>query len=288
MDTIGIIGAENSHATHIARTLNVDSAVDGFSVDYIWGETEEFARRAAEEGQIPTIVDSPEEMRGKIDGLIVDHRHPKYHLEAARPFIRDGVPTFIDKPFCYRAEKGREFLAEAREVGTPVTSFSVLPWQESFRAWREEADQKGDVLAASSYGPGDVESQYGGIFFYGVHQVDMLLTAFGPGVEAVRVDRNGNGTLAQLMYVDEKTVSMNLLKQGSPGFGIHAVCKGGLVASAVTMDEQQYLSGIRAFTEMFRTGVEPVPHEHILGTVEVLEALEKSVNSGQTESVGCA
>ena len=58
-------------------------------------------------------------MLGKIDALIVDHRHAKYHLEAATPFVKAGIPTFIDKPFCYRVEEGRKFLAMAHKLGNP-------------------------------------------------------------------------------------------------------------------------------------------------------------------------
>lgn len=39
-------------------------------------------------------------MPGKIDAPLVDHRHAKYHLEAATPFVKSGIPTFIAIPFC--------------------------------------------------------------------------------------------------------------------------------------------------------------------------------------------
>ncbi len=42
---IGIIGAENSHTAAIAKTINVEKLVKGFSVDYVWGETEEYAKK---------------------------------------------------------------------------------------------------------------------------------------------------------------------------------------------------------------------------------------------------
>lgn len=80
---IGIIGAENSHTAAIARALNVDKLVKGFSVEYVWGETGKFARTAAKQGQIAHIVSNPKEMLGNIDALIVDHRHGKY---ISRPF----------------------------------------------------------------------------------------------------------------------------------------------------------------------------------------------------------
>src|SRR5690606_32129724 len=86
--TIGIIGAENSHTAGYGRLFNVDRAFPGMSVKYVWGETEGFARTAMEKGSIPNMVKDPNDMLGKIDALIVDHRHGKYHLEPAIPFIK--------------------------------------------------------------------------------------------------------------------------------------------------------------------------------------------------------
>jgi hypothetical protein len=40
---IGIIGAENSHTAAIAKLINVEQKIKGFSVDYVWGETDAFA-----------------------------------------------------------------------------------------------------------------------------------------------------------------------------------------------------------------------------------------------------
>lgn len=71
---IGVIGAENTHAVDIAKFINVEKKIRGFTVDYIWGETRQFAEEAAKKGDIPNIVENTEDMLGKIDALIVDHR----------------------------------------------------------------------------------------------------------------------------------------------------------------------------------------------------------------------
>ena len=89
---IGIIGAENSHTIGFGRMFNIDKKFPAAEVKYVWGENAEFARNAAEKGSIPHIVKDPREMLGEIDALIVDHRHAKYHLEAATPFIKEGIP----------------------------------------------------------------------------------------------------------------------------------------------------------------------------------------------------
>jgi len=282
---IGIIGAENSHSAAIAKTINVEKLVEGFTVDYIWGETEEFAKKAAEAGGIPAIVKDPAEMLGKIDAVIVDHRHALHHLPAVWAFMERGVPTFVDKPFCYRAAEGKKFLAEAKKHKTPVTSFSVIPHQQTFKDFKASLPGLGEIKAGTMYGPCDLESVYGGVFFYGVHQVEASLEAFGYDVTSVLVTRNGENATGQLLYADGKVVTMNFIKNGVGGFNISAMGDKGIAHQTLTFDANAYLGGIKTFTEMFRSGEEPRPYEQILKPVQVLEALEKSVASGKIETV---
>lgn len=283
---IGIIGAENSHTVAIAKLINVDKLFKGFTVDYVWGETKEYAQKAAADGQIPNIVSKTDQMLGKIDALIVDHRHPKYHLEPAIPYIKAGIPTFIDKPFCYRVKEGKEFLEIAKKHKTPVTSFSVIPNQKSFndfcKLMRKEA---GNVLAGSSYGPCDIKSKWGGIFFYGIHQVEMVLKAFGYNVAKVLVVQNGNGSTGQLIYDDGKIVTMDLVKEGCSTFGISVIGSQKILNAPIVYDKSHYIPGIKRFTKMFKTGQEPETYENMLIPVAVLEALEKSVKSRKIERV---
>jgi len=283
---IGIIGAENSHTAAIATLINVEKKVKGFTVEYVWGETAEYAQKAAQTGQIPHIVKSPREMLGKIDALIVDHRHAKFHLKAALPFVKKGIPAFIDKPFCYRAAEGIAFLKAAKAAGAPVTSFSVVPEQASFQKFTKQLAGIGKITAGVTYGPADLKSQWGGIFFYGIHQVDMALNAFGYNVEKILITKNGNGATGQLLYDDGKIVVMHLIQEGcGGGFCIGAMGEKGQLYTPIVYDKLTYLNGVKTFTAMFKTKVEPVKYEHMLMPVQVLEAMEKSVKSGKMEKV---
>ncbi len=282
---LGIIGAENSHSKAIAKIINVEKKIKGFSVDYLWGETEVFAKDTATEGHIPNIVKNPKDMLGKVDAVLVDHRHPKYHLDAVRPFVEQGVPAFVDKPFCFKPAKGGEFLKLAKKTGAPVTSFSVVPMQASFQKFKKDMAGIGAIVAGSTYGPCDLNSQWGGVFFYGIHQVEMALMAFGYNVKSVLLTRNGNGATGQLLYTDGKIVTMDLIKEGAPRFGIAAVGSEKSIHSNLPMDKSPYLSGVKTFTGMFKTRVEPIPHDLILRPVQVLDALARSKKSGQVEKV---
>lgn len=281
---IGIIGAENSHTIGYGKMFNTDKKFPGMEVKYVWGETDEFARNAAAKGNIPIIVSDPGEMMGKIDALIVDHRHAKYHLEAAAPFVKDGIPTFIDKPFCYRVSEGKEFLAMAREAGTPVSSFSSQRQNDVTFDMKKKLDTVGEFNHIISLGPADIHSKYGGIFFYGVHIIEPMLFLFGENISRVRVSKNGKNATASLAYDDGKlaTLIFNNLYSGWETF---LDTEKGLFKLESNVEKRDPSKSYVDMVEMFRTGKEPRSHQSILAGVAVLEALEESVNTGDWADV---
>ncbi len=281
---IGIIGAENSHTAAFGKLFNVDKAFPGMSVKYVWGETEDFARAAMEKGSIPNMVKDPNEMLGKIDALIVDHRHGKFHLEPAIPFIKAGIPTFIDKPFCYRISEGKEFLALAKKMGTPVTSYSSIAHSHETFDIKKQLEGMGEIGQVVRYGSVDLDSEYGGIFFYGPHIVQPLLYMFGDNVEKVQVHQNGKNSSASLIFKGGMLATL-VFTTKKYGWETHVETKEGIVRLKSAEPESTPGKNYEDMVTMFRTGVEPRSHASIIHGVAVLEALEKSVASGKWENV---
>ncbi len=282
---VGIIGAENSHTVNLGRIFNVNKEFPGVELLYVWGETDEFAKKAAEAGKIPNIVKDPKEMLGKIDALIVDHRHAKYHLEPAIPFIKAGIPTFIDKPFCYRVEEGKEFLKMARDYGTPVSSFSTAALSDDTFDIKKQVEEAGQMNHIVCFGPVDIDSQWGGVFFYGVHLVDTLSTLFGDfNIEKVRVTRNGKKAVADLAFKNGMLATLIFMTQ-TYAFKYMAETKKGIIELKSTVVKEKGKPEIAyvKMVEMFRTGVEPRTHQSILYSMSVLEALERSVQTEEWE-----
>ena len=283
---IGIVGAENSHTAAIAKVINVEKRLRGVKVTHVWGETKAFARKAAAAGQIEHIVGAPEDFIGAVDAAVVDHRHGKLHLPAAKPLLEAGMPLFIDKPFCYRRAEGQRFLKRAAQLKVPVCSFSTLPKQASFVAFKKQVQKLGRIDALVSSGPCDIKSKWGGIFFYGIHQVDMLLRLIDGPVRRVQVNRGtGANHSATLAFANGCVATMNLVGAGRAAFHLSAIGEKGRVDAAITSDESQYLSGVRDFVRMFKTGKTDETVESMLGPVAVLEALEKSVQRRKAVSV---
>ena len=76
---------------------------------------------------------------------------------------------------------------------------------------------------------------------------------------------------------DGCVATLNLVGGAAPGFHLSAIGEKGRMDEPITFDESSYLSGIRDFCAMFRTGKTDETAQTMLGPVAVLEALEKSL-----------
>jgi len=275
---IGIIGAENSHTAGFGKLFNIDKKFPGVEVKYVWGETDAFAKVAMEKGSIPNQVKDPLEMIGKIDALIVDHRHPKFHLAAATPFVKAGVPTFIDKPFCYRSAEGKEFLQMAKTVGTPVTSYSSIAQSTATFDIKEQILSLGKISQVIRTGTADLDSEYGGIFFYGVHIVEPLMYMFGEDIQEIKVTRNGKYGNASLKFSSGLFATL-IFKEKAYGWETFVEADSKLIELKSKIEETDPPKNYVDMVEMFRTRKEPRTHQSILNCVCVLEALEKSAET---------
>lgn len=279
MKKLGIIGAENSHTAAIARELNVDKLIKGFRVTHVWGETRKFAQAAAEAGQIPCIVKDPSDMLGEVDCVMVDHRNGKHHVKAVMPFLNAGIPIFVDKPFTTSLAEARRFLQARREKGVPVTTMSAIPHQACVKELKKRLKTLGQVKVVHLNGPGDPKSKYGGIFFYGIHQVDLMVELFGTAPTHAAATADTSGFTAVISYPKGPTVTI-----GMPGvgrFSVTAVGTEGGFHEPIVTDANVYLATSKMFTRMFRTGKEPCSDARMLAPIAVLEAMQKSLDKGR-------
>jgi len=279
---VGIIGAENSHTVGFGEIFNKQKKFPGVEVVALWGETDEFAKNASEQGAIPKIVKEQKELFGLIDALIVDHRHARYHVDAAAPFVAAGIPTFVDKPFAYRVQDAQYLLELAEKRKTPITCLSSAafgPGMEDVARQVQALKDKTNSLIVT--GPADPTSRYGGIFFYGIHTIERLFKMAGDDCTMVRCSRNGKRTSFEFKFASGLLATYVLSKKWEQ----YCVTDEGLkaITPATEAKDSDYMYA--AIVKMFQTGEEPRSHESILKQVSVLEAMERAVSSESWETL---
>ena len=211
-------------------------------------EAEHIARAA----KIPTVYDTPEEMIGNVDAVIVATDVGDEHVEA-------GIPMFIDKPLVNKEEDLRTFV-KWRNEGANFISSSSLRYCKEIEPYYQNHYELGKLMYICSPMAKYYET-------YGIHALERMYPLLGPGFVSVR----NTGT-------KEKTVVH--IKHES-GCDVHIVQAPGLNTCGMTVlgdkGAVQLKSGdsyycfkrqLDLFVHWLRTGQEPFPFRE---TVELMK-----------------
>ncbi|MCR5263681.1 MAG: Gfo/Idh/MocA family oxidoreductase [Clostridiales bacterium] len=285
MYRIGILGTENSHADAFAGIVNNPGSpyAGEFKVTALYALDERPSQliQSKHPDDDIRIVNSPEEMFPLVDCVMVTARHGKYHSDFALPFIREGMPAFIDKPFTVSTETAVQLAEEARLHNAPICGGSGCKYSPEILKLKEDiaAGVIGKVTSAMITFAVDLNSIYGGLYFYSSHLIEEMITLFGGDIRTVHAFRSGDKLLAVARYPDID-VTMNFehtytaVVYGEKGW-LHVP----------TSCDRIYEAEFAHFAEMVRTGKTNTTAEDLIKPVRVMDAISKSLISGRDEAV---
>jgi len=286
MIRIGIVGSDNSHAIALSQLCNLKEtddqrAIRGARVVALFGLVPERNQEVAAAGKIPTIVAKPEEMIGKVDAVFVVFRHGGLHYRYVRPFLEAGIPAFVDKPLAGSTADAKKILALAKRKGVLLTSYSTIRWAKGTRELAARCAELGGARSGVFGCPADPTSEYGGIHFYAVHAVETMQQVMGVGVTEVGACQSGKNTVAAVSYGDGRTATLHLLADSKHGYLATALCKEGIAGGSLDVSDC-YVAGLTRVLAMLKSGKRPLTDAEMLEPVRVLDAIVKSVATGQT------
>lgn len=283
---LGIIGSDNSHAIAFASLANLDEGynglrVDGVQVTHLYGTDDARNKEVAGMTRIPNVVTSLDDMMGKVDGVICVWRHGSKHTQDTLPFLNAGVPAFVDKPLATTVSDATALIDAAEKAKVGFTSFSTLRYAEGMRDFIASLANAGSLTAGMSSGPADRYSEYDGIFFYGIHAVEMMNAVWGYGCKSVTAVENGKNIQAVCAFDDGAMVTLNLL--GDAKYVFHVAAFGTEGHGEYTVDSGTcYHDGLKIIVETMTTGKWPLTREQLLEPVKILLALELSLKEQRT------
>ena len=130
MFRIAILGVENSHANSFLNYVVKDKLYPDIEVVGVWSDEPEALQKIVDDYGVPAMS-APDELVGKIDGLVVTSRRGSYHYKMAKPYISSGIPMFIDKPITSDPAEAVEFMKELKAAGVRATGGSSLIHSET-------------------------------------------------------------------------------------------------------------------------------------------------------------
>ena len=101
------------------------------------------------------------------------------------------------------------------------------------------------------YGPADINSEYGGIFYYGVHSVQTLMFIFGDDIVKARITKNGKNASASLAYRNGMLATI-IFKSLHYGWETFIETKEGIIELKSRVEETDPSKYHKDIVEMFR------------------------------------
>ena len=236
---IGLIGLDTSHATVFTELLNdsgnkhhvpggrVVAAFPGGSPDFekSASRVEEYTATLRDKFDVK-MLDSPAAVAECVDYVFIESVDGRVHLEQFKETAPYKRPTFIDKPMTHSAADAIEMFRLAEEGGFPLMSTSPARYFEAYQTALLNARKGGRaVRSCDVIGPLEFEETQPGMYWYGVHLVDMLFAAMGTGCRQVRSFVSGNVYLITGVWHDGR-VGMIRGNQGmSTCYGAALYCE---------------------------------------------------------------
>src|SRR5262245_3213443 len=292
---LGVLDFDTSHVVEFTRRINhvgikEDQWVDGAKVvigcpgeSKIMPERIEGYTKQMKEFGVP-LVDRPEEMIGKVDGMLIESQEGTPHYERAKPFFEAGIPCYIDKPFTCSVDHARKIVDLAEKKKVPVFSSSSLRYAPELVAFMKD-EKKGKILGAMAYGPASEHERNPGLFHYGIHAVEILYTLMGPGCDRVSCVYEKGAEVTTGHWKDGRLASIRGIRAGAGSYGAIAFTeKGALPVPIGTAFIYREL--LKKIVEMFATGKSPLDPHVTLEIVAFIEAARKSgMNHGSGEGI---
>lgn len=286
MYRIVILGCENSHANNFLRLISEGKYPD-IEVVGIYSNEPEAAKKLCDTYGAPIMenYDSLADSSAALDGVMITARHGDNHMKYALPYIKLGIPMFIDKPITCSEAEAIEFMQIARDNSIRLcggsTCAALSETLALAKAVRE--NELGDLLGGNVVAPLHSPSPYGGFYFYAEHLIDITISIFGTGIKSVYASKNKDATALIISYEGFDVTATYLERAGYYSAAVYGTKSEKHLSLTFTPDSFEHeMNDMKALLD----GSEMVKsYEDFILPVFVMNAVLRSYESGKKEDI---
>ena len=287
MKNIVILGCENSHANTFLNFIRDKEEYADVRVIGVYSDDKDASAYLAKTYGVP-VLNTYDEAVGKVDGIIVTARHGDNHYKFAKPYIKTGVPMFIDKPITVSEADALEFMRECKENGVRVTGGSTCihaEWVQTLKKEREE-EADGKTLGGFVRCPVWINSPFAGFFFYSQHLVEVVAHIFGRYPLSVKSYLNDKKLTVTFRYADYDVIGLFTDENYSCYYAMR-VSENHVKGEEfpITSESPCFLIEFDEFYKLLCGEKQKISYEDFIAPVYIMNAIKRSMDSGKEEKV---
>lgn len=155
------------------------SQINGARVTAVWTQDIALSRHIAKAAKIEHVVTCYIDMIGRVDAVLLARDDAENHLRFAEPFLRQGIPIYIDKPIALSIDN-LEKLYELEQYAGQIFTCSALRYSKQLVLTRADRQSLGDIKQIAAFTPKSW-------FKYAVHIIEPVLNLLPEGDEPVEM-----------------------------------------------------------------------------------------------------
>ena len=286
MKKLVILGCENSHANGFLKNFKDKKEFSDMQVIGVYSEDFEAAKKLHDEFGVK-VMESYDEAVGAVDGVIITARHGKNHYKYAEPYIKSGVPMFIDKPITCDGDEALKFMRELKAANVKFCGGSMLIFDKRLQKMKEDVKNQvdGQTLGGFVRAPVNLVNPYGNFYFYSQHLVEMICEVFGYYPNYVSAHKSDKAVTAIFEY-DEYQITAHFIESNQK------YCIGRFTEKeTVVLDISDDPTGERMYGEtaelcsIMRGEDGRKSHDDFISPVFIMNAIEQAFESGKKVAV---
>lgn len=245
--------------------------IRGAKITHIWTDDPEDAKKVAAASLIPNIVEKPEDVIGQVDAVIIGTDKGFEHVWRTEPFVKAGLPIFVDKPMVDNVEDLKTFI-KWRKAGARILSSSSLRYCKEYIPYTLSTHELGSLRYINMTMNKSWER-------YGIHALEPVFAITGPGYVSVQNTGGINNNILHLVHKNGIDVSLALIYDMA---GTPMKIAGTADSVTVTMKDSyfSFYTQLDKFVHFLETGEEPFPFDHTIELMEIIIAGIRSREEG--------
>lgn len=291
---VAIIGMDTSHAVQLPKLMQdpetpAEIRISGMRVTRALRFETPFQNKAGLDereaylkGVGVEVTEDFDYAIGDCDALMLEINDPSLHLEYFEKCAALGKPIFLDKPFADTVENTRKIIEIGKKYNTRYFTASSLRFTVGLNS---VLDQKIDITRAVTWGPLGQAAAGSSVVWYGVHTFEQLERIMGIGADTVTSIATANGVLCSIAYKDGRSGVVELLNDKWT-YGVTVRDDAGNGAFVTVPQKTPFYYSLMQVVREFFLGIgDGVAIEESFEVMAMIEAAEKSLNSGKPEKV---
>jgi predicted dehydrogenase len=249
--------------------------VKGAKVTHVYDDKRADAELLAKACGIPNVVSRQEDVIGKVDAVMIPDDCSMAHQKRAAVFLKEKIPTFVDKPLSPDPREAEAIIGLARKHKALFMSSSALRFAREIEDFnRKDRAAIGDIITGNALGPNE-------LVFYGIHALEALITLAGPGVRSVRNAGGIYRDVLSLEYKNGRLFTLTVNKEMNYIFQVNLYGTKGWRQVTISDSAYFYSNMLKHFVRMVRTGREPFSPDETLEIIRILAAGAKLRNTAK-------